>query len=229
MKRVPIFQENTNHTTYVNKDGIIVPSTTTILKMINKEELLYWANSLGFKRKSVKNELEISAYIGSTVHHMIEEYTTIGTYDFNDITRSGIVEKIAIKNAFISFLKFYIKEKNNLKYVMTEKQLSGKRHGGTLDALVEYDGLLTLTDYKTSKAFYPTMILQLGAYDILLREILNIKVDQYMVLLLDKKEGNIAKTKIVNDKEEMKEYRIAFKKLSLFYRDWIALNQVYWQ
>lgn len=225
----PIFSKSIDHTTYINSNGNIVPSVTTIIKTINKESLLYWSNSLGFKHKSVRKELELSAYVGTMAHSLIDEYISTNTYSVNKMTERGLAERLLIKNAFMSFLEFYIAEKKKLKYIYTERQLSGRRFGGTLDALAKYRGKLTLIDYKTSSDFYLTMFLQIAGYDILLRELENIKVDQYMVILLDKKNGDTARAKIISNTDEMMYYRTCFKKLVLFYNNWIAINQKYWE
>jgi len=224
----PVFKNVIDHTNYMNADGLNIPSVTTILKIINKEELLYWANMLGIKRKYVKTELEISAYIGTMTHKMIETYLLKNAYSIDKMNLRGPIEKICIKNAFISFLQFYLPNRNKYEILDTELSLSGNLYGGTLDLLNNYDGKLTITDYKTSKSFYPSMFLQLAGYDLLLREVKKIKVDQYMVILLDKKSGNKAKIKICDNTKEMSEYRECFKKLVDFYYSWIYIDQEYW-
>lgn len=224
---VPLFKENPTHTTYINNKDIIVPSVTTILHSINKEELVYWANSLGWHRKSVKTELGMAANIGTHAHSLIDTFINTGHYDLDNLDVTP-VEDICIRNAFISFLKFYAKEKNRFDIQWTEKKLSGKRFGGTLDLLTNYNGKLTLGDYKTSKEFYVSMFLQLAGYDILLRELYDKKVEQYMVIKLDKANGQPAMIKIIDNKDEMAHYRMCFKKLLLFYYDYTAINQIYW-
>lgn len=225
---IPIFRENTDHTVYRNSEGVVVPSITTLIKIINKPELINWANYLGFKRKSVTKELESAAFIGETVHRIIDIYTTKGLYSLSDMNVRGPAERICIKNAFLSFMKFYSEEKNSLNILRTEDKISGEKFGGTLDLLCNYNDILTLGDYKTSKTFYPTMFLQLAGYDLLLQETEGIEVDQYMVILLDKKMGKRAKVKICNNREEMEIYRRCFRYLVDFYYDWYYINQTYW-
>ena len=56
-------------------NGIYVPRVTEIIsKMIHEDYLLYWANSLGFKRKKYKEELELAASKGTLAHSEIEEH-----------------------------------------------------------------------------------------------------------------------------------------------------------
>lgn len=225
---LPIFKESKDHTTYINSKGIIVPSVTSILKLINKEELLYWANSLGFRRIKVESELSKSAIIGTTAHGIIEKFTTTGVLDMTQLLNLDNELQLPTKKAIASFSKFYMKERANIKILFTEKILNGCKFGGTLDLLCEYNGKLTLADYKTSKSFYSSMFLQMGGYDILLKELLGIKVDQYMVILLDKKSGNEARTKMVIDCDEMKMYRLTFRKLLSFYLNYVAISQQLW-
>jgi len=225
---IPIFSEPSNHTTYRNTSGVVVPSVTSIIHMINKPELVHWANSLGFKRKSVSKELDVSAYIGDITHKLVEIYTTTGKYSYDIIDRKGPVERLGIKNAFLSFLQMYKTEHPHIEIHDTEVQLAGEKFGGTTDLLAKYHGKFTIGDYKTSKGFYPTMFLQIAGYDLLLRELGLFKAEQYVVFLLDKRDGRPAKIKICDDKDQMQLYRKCFKTLVDFYYDWYMINQRYW-
>jgi hypothetical protein len=55
-----------------------------------------------------------------------------------------------------------------------------------------------------------------------------LKVDQYMIILLDKRSGKPATMKVCDDKDEMEFYRKCFKRLYDFYQDWYYINQTYW-
>jgi len=229
MSAVPIFKEPEDHIVYRNSNNEVVPSVTTILKIINKEELLYWANSLGFKRISIKNELEAHAYIGTVVHKTIDHFIKNNKIDIEAfMDKNRVVENICARKALMSFSQYYIENRTNFKIVSNEKSISGQKFGGTLDLLTKYKDQLIICDFKTSSNFYLSMFLQMAAYDLLLRETENIKVKGYMVILLDKKNGTKAKTKLIDDKDEMKAYRECFKKLVDFYYDYYYLNQKYW-
>jgi hypothetical protein len=224
----PMFTELRDHTVYKNTSGEIVPSITTILSIINKPELIHWANWLGFNKKSVKSQLDIAGTIGTHTHALIEEYTVHNRYAIDPVEALNPVERICVKNAFASFLQFYNKVKHDWVFEQTEMQMSGKRYGGTLDALTRFKGKRTIGDYKTSKAFYPSMFLQIAGYDLLLWETYGIEVEQYMVVLLDKKSGREAQVKICDDPDEMTMYRKCFKELVDFYHSWYYINQSYW-
>lgn len=225
---VPIFAELQNHQVYRNTEGAVVPSITTILSIINKPELVGWANWLGFKKRTVKSELDSSALIGTFAHNLIEEYTRSHTYSFEHMRHTPPAESICVKNAFASFLQFYNTVRDEWVFEERELQMSGEKFGGTLDNLTTFYGKRTIGDYKTSKAFYPSMFLQIAGYDLLLRETRDIKAEQYMVILLDKRNARQASVKICDDKDEMRMYRKAFKELVEFYYSWYHINQAYW-
>jgi hypothetical protein len=226
---IPIFKKPEDHNVYLNSNNQIIPSVTTLLKIIAKDELMGWANSLGFKRIRIKDELESHAVIGRAAHSLVETYITKGIIDFNALrANKRPAESICIARAFSSFKKYYDDNIIDFKPVFNEKSLSGEKFGGTLDFLTLHKKDLTLCDFKTSSKFYITMFLQLAAYDLLLREIEGKKVKKYMVILLDKKTGKAAQVKVCDDKDEMKMYRECFKKLVDFYYDYYYINQIYW-
>ena len=56
-------------------NGIIVPRVTKILsKCIHSDSLMYWANSLGFKRQSYRKTLDEAANIGTHTHENIDNF-----------------------------------------------------------------------------------------------------------------------------------------------------------
>lgn len=59
---------------YKNKDGVRVPSVTTILSQwgLNKRPLMIWAHKMGEAGKSLNEKTE--AQVGTCVHDRIECY-----------------------------------------------------------------------------------------------------------------------------------------------------------
>ena len=161
-----------DHSTYLNKRMEEVPSVTTILKVMNKPGIANWANSLGWKRQSYNKVLEEKADHGTFVHELFHEYMFKEGKKF-DISQPGIIE---LMKKYIEGFK-YFEEQVNLKPIWGEKSFSCDLYGGTIDLLCEIDGKLTILDFKTSKKFYSSHFIQLGAY-IQLLEYNNIKVEQ---------------------------------------------------
>ena len=74
---------STDHTNYESYPGNRVPSVTTVLKVIGKESLMQWANSLGWKRKSLTKELNDASVIYH-LHIIISKVSSL-TEDRKDI------------------------------------------------------------------------------------------------------------------------------------------------
>ena len=191
------------HTRYINMNGEYVPSVTNIIKVIPKDNLIYWANSLGWKRKSVRKELEEAANIGTNVHEYIEKIIKNDKQKNlnldnirNDIKLNYVAET---KNALISFLDWYEVNRYSLELIDMEKSMSGDFYGGTCDMICKYNNKLMIFDFKTSGDFYFSMYVQLAAYVRLYENETNEKIDDVAVLRMDKKFGNIAKLKKLSD------------------------------
>ena len=181
-----------DHSTYMNEEKVEVPSVTTILKVLNKPFIPFWANSLGWKRQSYTKVLEESAEKGTFVHELLHEFLFKEGKEFdisNPDTVNFIYENI---NAFKDFLK-----EHELEPIWGEKSFSTDTYGGTVDLLCELDGKLTILDFKTSKKFYSSHFIQLGAY-IKLLEYNGITVEQVGICRI--KDGEVSlKTKSLED------------------------------
>lgn len=165
-------------------NGVVVPRVTKILaKCIHSDSLMYWANSLGFKRQSYKKTLDIAADIGHCTHENIDNYLSDKTYEA--IESSMPYQSY---NAYQSFLKWFFDVSNvaNVKVIFHEKPITCKYFGGTLDGLYEINGKIYLVDYKTSNHITFKYCLQLAAYRYMLRTELGIEIDGCIILQLAK-------------------------------------------
>lgn len=193
------FSESKDHTTYYGKDGI-VPSSTTVLKILNKESLIHWANMLGWKRKRVKDELESTSLIGTAAHNVVEQIIRHPEKDLlnmmyeDDILKNqlNLDERDLAINAIYSFNKWWKHNSNKIDIIDIEKQMSCDTYGGTLDFVCKYNGKLVIIDFKTSKDFYFTQFLQLASYANLYKINEYEEVEDVAILRLDKKYGEEA-------------------------------------
>ena len=175
------FNPDSKHTMYFNKYGKEVPSATTILKMLNKPQLVKWANYLGFKNLSVDEVLNESSTLGTLVHELI-----------NSILQKELIIYIPQENIRPSVIYSYINSfriwynTNDVRPILLEKSISSDEFGGTIDFYGEINGEYTLLDFKTSKKIRLTMFIQLALYVILLEE-LGYKIDRVGILLVNPK------------------------------------------
>lgn len=165
---------------YYIENGIPVPRVTEILsKMIHRDSLMYWANSLGFKGLKYKDVLNNAARIGTIAHSAIEKY---------------LKEKIKSESniPFLGFLSWYntvtIDIGLPIEVIYVEHRLTCKWFGGTLDGLLKIGNKIYLIDFKTSNHVTFSYFLQLAAYRFMLKIKENIDIDGVIVLQLDKEE-----------------------------------------
>lgn len=196
-----------DHSTYINDKNIEVPSVTTILKLLNKPHIATWANSLGWKRQNYKKVLEDKANSGTLVHEVCHEYL------FNEGAKFNIpVDKLSyVKNNLSTFKNFL--DTHNLNPIWGEKSFSSNKYGGTVDLYCELEGKKTIIDFKTSKKFYSSHFIQLGAY-IQLLETFDYNVEQVGILIIHENDWDLK----LLDRNEMTTYIDLFNKLSdIFY------------
>ena len=192
-----------------NYNGNIVPRVTKILsKCIHSDSLMYWANSLGFKRQSYKKTLDMAANIGHHTHENIDNFLDDETYEAVESSMP-----YQSYNAYQSFLKWFntVSSIASVRVIFHEKTLTCKYFGGTLDGLYEINGKIYLVDYKTSNHITFKYLLQLAAYRYMLRTELGIEVDGCIILQLSKESisynefvlnfDNINHLKYINDCE----------------------------
>lgn len=198
------------------KDGVYLPSVTTILHsiIIDGDRLLNWSNSLGFRHIKYSEELERSANFGTAVHAALEQIMTNGPD--NKISLNGF-EIIKFKKVINNFMEFI--NQNSMTpedTIHAELTLSSIELGyaGTCDWVGYIHGKLTLIDYKTSKKPNESMFMQLSAYMHLLREN-GINIEQAGILTVGEKDVKL----YMKTLSELDEYYITFEIIhSLFNR-----------
>ena len=163
-----------------------VPRVTELLSEIHEEYLMLWANSLGFRRRRYKDELEMAAYIGTNVHEFIEQFLI--KKEFNELTRVDTEYFVKINNAVNSFIMWYsdVSKNNNIEILGMEQKLVCPWFGGTYDVLLKINGKIYLGDFKTSNHVGYKYFLQLTAYKYMLEYYYNTKIDGCLILQLDK-------------------------------------------
>ena len=199
-------------------DGVQYPSVTTIIKLISiNDDLMKWANYMGFKRKNIKEIQDESAEFGTIVHSNLRAIIDPNAPPadiFKDPRKE--YEFSIIKRRFIEYFSSI-----EYKTIDTEMTLISPKFGyaGTLDWLARIsDGKkdrLLLLDFKTSKSIKTTMYLQLGGYYNLLKEI-NINVDGAGIIIVNERECTMHPI----SKEKLEEFSETFISLVSFYKMW---------
>ena len=149
---------------YVTLDGNAYPSVTTILSLVNKEKIMEWRNRVGTEKADAISHK--AATRGTHVHSIIEKYLHgEDTKDFLPHIQQSLEN-----------LKPLL-DKHVTKVFATEVPLYSDhlQAAGTCDAVVEWDGMPTIIDWKTSrrpkkKKDISNYFMQLAAYAVMWEE-----------------------------------------------------------
>ena len=149
---------------YVTLDGKSYPSVTTVLSLVNRDSIAAWRKRVGEEKA---NQIGTqAANRGTAVHYIIEKYiNNEDTSDFMPHVQQSLQN-----------LKPLI-DKHVTKVFATECPLYSDylKLAGTCDAIVEWDGVPTIVDWKTSKrpkkkVDIPNYFMQLAAYAVMWEE-----------------------------------------------------------
>ena len=164
---------------YETPEGNKYPSITTILSIRKKEGLLEWRKKVG---NDVANYVaRTAANRGTKVHHMCEDYLN---NDFDE-------EKH--KKNFLPYCLFtQLKEQGLSKIDNIHAQEAGLysdkyKVAGRVDCIAEYDGVLSIIDFKTSTKerndeWNENYYIQCSAYAEMYEERTGTEIEQIVIL-----------------------------------------------
>ena len=193
-------------------DGKEYPSVTTIIHCLGNDAIVKWANHLGFKHRDYTKVMEETSSFGTKVHEILQHEVddTVTT----PIEYSDFIEKTQVTTALGHFKRLI--SAYEYETIFTEKTIISPSLGyaGTLDWLTKINfKYLMLMDFKTSKMVRFTMLLQLGGYSNLLKEI-GYEVDGAGIILVNPKLSTLYPINNI----ELQFYAEAFQKLADYYK-----------
>lgn len=155
------------HQRYKTSDGRPCVGVTTVLGVMNKPQLVNWANKLGLDGYDVTKWVDGLARIGTCIHYLVECNIKEQEPNLDDFTGNEIA---TAKRSFQKWQDW--RSKNNFELINSELQLvsDSLQFGGTCDIYANVNGIATVLDIKTSKACYSEQRTQVVAYKELLIE-----------------------------------------------------------
>ena len=165
---------------YVTPEGNEYPSITTVLSPRNKEGLMKWRKRVGEK---VANHISNKAATrGTKVHKMCEDYLNGEDMEHH-------------KKDFLPYCLFNeLKDKtfDNINEVIAQEiTLYSDKYkvAGRVDCIAEYDGILSVIDFKTSskerkEEYNQNYYIQTAAYAEMFEERTAQSIDQIVVLVV---------------------------------------------
>ena len=155
---------------YFNSDGVRVPGVTTIIGRFKESgALMHWAFKQGQSgASSLYEKRDEAANAGSLAHDMVFQRLNGDEVVIPDGTDKKIAEQA--QQAFDAYLTW--ESMTKLEVIEQEMPLVSDQYnfGGTPDGIGRVNGKLSVIDWKTSNGVYQDYLLQLAAYNILLKE-----------------------------------------------------------
>ena len=163
---------------YVTPEGKKLPSVTTVVGAQKKQAIMEWRRRVG---EEVANKISKQATTRGTNMHSLCEY-----YLNNEPKPPGVVMPDA-KEMFIS-IKPFLNKINNIHYQEVGLWSSQLGLAGRVDCIGEYEGKLSVIDFKTSKkAKDRESILdyfwQCTAYALMYEELIGQPIDELVIIM----------------------------------------------
>lgn len=161
---------------YDTPSGAKYPSVTTVLAEKSRSSILDWRKRVG---NNVANAISYAAaHRGTGLHNSIEQYLKNHPVEFGNIL---------IRDMFSSMTN-QLSRINNIHAQETRLYSHHLRLAGTVDCIAEFDGHLSIIDFKSSsrvkkKEWISTYFMQCAAYAVMYEELTNIPVSQLVVMI----------------------------------------------
>ena len=166
---------------YETPEGNFYPSITTVLSTRNKEGLFKWRERVG---DDVANYVARKAAVrGTHVHHMCEDYIN------NDFDEEKHKKKFLPYTLFTQLRDSALQKIDNV-YAQECGLYSDKyKVAGRVDCIAEYDGKLSIIDFKTSSKersdeWNESYYIQASAYAEMFEERTGIAINQIAILVV---------------------------------------------
>ena len=163
---------------YVTPEGKKLPSVTTVVGAQKKQAIMEWRQRVG---EEVANKISKHATSRGTNMHTLCEY-----YLNNEPKPPGVVMPDA-KEMFIS-IKPYLNKINNIHYQEVGLWSSQLGLAGRVDCIGEYEGQLSVIDFKTSKKVKKREDIldyfwQCTAYALMYEELIGTPIDDLVIIM----------------------------------------------
>ncbi len=184
------------HTRYKTAAGMLVPGATTVTGLLNKPQLVRWANRLGLEGIDSSKYTDEAAAIGTLAHAMVLEHLTKEELDRTTFSAAQIDQA---ENSVLSFLEWKKQHDiipiacetkyvcDDIPFLAPDGEMKMVGYGGTVDCYCMLDGKGTLLDFKTGSGIYNEYFVQVAAYAELLKKA-GLPVEECRILRIGRSE-----------------------------------------
>tara|TARA_S200002703_G_scaffold115052_1_gene100609 strand:+ start:2774 stop:3454 length:681 start_codon:yes stop_codon:yes gene_type:complete len=157
--------------------GVSYPSITTILSSLNKDHIIAWRKRVG--EEEANKVMRQASRRGTKTHLMVEDY----------IQNKGIPEAMPNEmNLFLQLKTMVDQHLDNVAVIEGGMMSDHLRAAGTVDCIAEWDGQMSIIDWKTSKKpkrrdWIKNYFMQAAAYAVMFEENTDIPVRQLVIAM----------------------------------------------
>ena len=167
---------------YLLPNGLYVPSVTTVLGHFKKKQIQEWRNRVGHEEANrISN---IASTRGTKFHKLMEKYLD------NEPVSNILTEKVmpTLKESFHMMKKEVDKSIDNIYYIEVPLFSTNMRMAGRTDIIAEFDGVLSVIDFKTSnrekrEEHIQDYFLQSTAYALMYEERIGHPIHQIVIMM----------------------------------------------
>ena len=166
---------------YETPTGAKYPSVTSITKLHNQESIQAWKEKVGEK---VAGEISRRALArGKKIHTLAEKYLLNEGDMSDDFSRADFGQMIP-----------YLDKINNIHCLETQLYSDHLKTAGTVDCVGEYEGKLTVIDFKTSaklkkREWVKDYFMQCSAYAVMYEERTGTPIERLLLIINVEDEG----------------------------------------
>lgn len=163
---------------YTTPSGMKLPSVTTVVGAMEKKAIMEWRKRVG--EEEANRVSRMASGRGNRVHSLAEKY----------LKNEPIQWAREMPDAVVSFRSLVrcMGRINNIHYMEQTLWSETLRLAGRVDLIAEFDGVLSVIDFKTSKRVktsddIPDYFAQCTAYAGMYEELVGNPIDQIVILM----------------------------------------------
>ena len=166
---------------YETPSGAKYPSVTSVTRLHNLESIQAWKDKVGEEEANKISRRALAR--GNTIHSLAEKYLLNEGDKSDDFTRSDFGQMIP-----------YLNKINNIHCLETQLYSDHLQTAGTVDCIGEYDGKLTVIDFKTSaklkkREWVKDYFMQCSAYAVMYEERTGTPIERLLLIINVEDEG----------------------------------------
>ena len=172
---------------YVNEQGLVYPSITTILSIRGKEAIYEWRKRVGDEKAN--RIIRRSTTRGTQFHSLLEQYFLNQITDVDLFKANALAKNPGVWYLFLEAIQEL--EQHIGKIYCIEDYLYSDEYqvAGAVDMIAEWDGVLSVVDFKTSNSakkeeWIENYFIQGTAYAEMFKERTGIPCDQLIVFMV---------------------------------------------